>query len=423
METIINEALLADFNKKLAKLNARAAKLGMEQVSVSVVETFEDVRGVVGKDPKPLAGYRVMDGNKERWAVMMVRLNVEGQAPKLNGYQFVATVDLRGENPVVRAVPFIEGVDLTPFFSTDCHCDHCNSSRRRNDVLVVREIATGKLMQIGRNCAADFFRSTDALQMLSVSESIFGAYGNDDEDLWGGVRAEPYVSLTTLFAQAAAVVRKFGWVSTRMAERDATLFPTRARVWNNLFPWPQMPVEDRVTPIEEDYTVAADVVAWLMAEFVGKPAHARSDFERNVVAVIEGVDELPRARVRNLNFLIWAIDGYKRELEKRVQRQIDAQRTKSSAHVGTVGERTTFSLTLRFRKVFDSQFGRKALCKFTEANGNTVIWWGTSDAAFDMKLDHEYIVKATVKAHGDRDGEAQTEITRVSVVEGELVAA
>lgn len=423
METIINEALLADFNKKLAKLNAKAVKLGMEPVSVSVVETFEEVRGIVGRDPKPLAGYRVTVDGKDRWAVVMVRLNVEGSAPKLAGYEFVATVDLRGENQVVRALPFVEGVDLPPFWSTDCHCDHCNSARRRNDVLVVREIETGKLLQIGRNCAADFFRSTDALAALSVGEGVFGSYGCDDEESWGSVRAEPYISLSSLFAQAAAVVRKFGWVSTRMAERDATLQSTRGRVWANLFPWPKMPVEDRVTPIEEDYAVAADVVAWLMEAFVGKPEHARSDFERNVVAVIEGVDGLPRARVRNLNFLIWVIDGYKRELEKRVQRQIDAQRAKGSAHVGTVGERTTFSLTLRFRKVFDSQFGRKALCKFTEANGNTVIWWGTSDAAFDMKLDHEYIVKATVKAHGDRDGEAQTEITRVSVVEGELVAA
>lgn len=416
MELCINEALLEDLNKKLKKLNAKAVKLGMQPVTVSVVELFEEVRSSVRDGKKPLAGYRVMQNGKAFWAVTMARLEVTGSAPKIAGHEFVATVDLRGDDPLVRPVPFVENVDLSRFFVTDGHCDHCNSARRRNDVLVLREEATGKLIQIGRNCAADFFRSTDATAMIYVGEGVFEGYGCDDEDSWGGVKSDPSLPLQTVLAQAAAVVRKFGYVSVKMAERDSTLYTTRGRVWNNLFPWSKMADEDKVVPNADDIIEGVAVMAWMEDAFINKPDHLRTEFDRSVRAAIDGKDSGAfRVRVRNLNYVIWAIDGYKRELEKRVQKQIAAARSKDSAHVGEVGQRIAMELTLKFRRSFDSAYGRKALCKFVDAAGNNILWWGTSDTAFDMKLDQLYTVKATIKAHGDYEGVAQTEITRVSV--------
>lgn len=316
----------------------------------------------------------------------------------------------------MRPVPFVENVDLTRFFSTDSHCDHCNSARRRNDVLVMRVVETGALIQIGRNCAADFFRSTDAAAMIFVGESVFGSYGCDDEDAWGGMKSDPSLPLHTVLAQAAAVVRQFGYVSVKMVERDNTLASTRGRVRDNLFPWPKMPVEDKVTPNADDIVEGVAVQCWLEEAFVNKPEHLRTEFDRTVRAAIDGKDTgAYRVRVRNLNYVIWAIDGYKRELEKRVQKQVEASRVMASAHVGIVGSRIDMDLTLKFRRTMGSHFGQKALCKFVDGAGNTVIWWGTSDTAFAMKLDQMYTVKATIKAHGEYEGAAQTEITRVSV--------
>lgn len=415
----LNAALLPVFLKKLEKMNNRATKLGMPLCTATVGDVYEELRG--RSSIKPLAGYIVMVSGRPQWAVNMVDVTVSGEAPRINGYEFIATVDLRGESPVVRAVPFTEGADLTPYWSTNCHCDHCNTDRRRNDVLVLREVDTGKMIQIGRNCAADFFRSADALQQLTVGENVFSSFANDDESGWPNVKADPSISLQALFTQAAAVVRTFGWVSTAQAERDALLSSTKSRVWANLFPWASMPVEDRAFPTEEDAAEAAEVIEWLMKEFVGKPEHARSDFERNVVAVIENKDEMPRARVRNLNFLIWAINGYKRELERRADIKAASARVQDSAYVGKIGDRMTLSLTLRFRKTFDSAYGLRAMCKFTDGNNNAVVWWGTSETAFDMILDEEYVVKATIKNHSVYNGINQTDITRVSVVEGKMM--
>jgi len=415
-EMTINEALLEDLQKKLKKMNAKAVKLGMAPVTVEVVELFEELRSRTRDGKKPLAGYRVLRDDKEFWAVTMARINVTGTAPKIAGHEFVATVDLRGDDPLVRPVPFVENVDLTRFFTTDAHCDHCNSARRRNDVLVLREVATGALIQIGRNCAADFFRSTDATAMIHVGESVFGGYACDDEDAWGGMKSDPSLPLHTVLAQAAAVVRQFGYVSVKMVERDSTLASTRGRVRDNLFPWPKMPAEDKVTPNADDIVEGVAVMSWLQQAFIEKPEHLRSDFDRSVRAAIDGKDTgALRVRVRNLNYVIWAIDGYKRELEKRVQKQVENSRAQASAHVGIVGSRIDMELTLKFRRTMGSHYGQKALCKFVDAAGNTVIWWGTSDAAFAMKLDQTYAVKATIKAHGEYEGAAQTEITRVAV--------
>jgi hypothetical protein len=90
---------------------------------------------------------------------------------------------------------------------------------------------------------------------------------------------------------------------------------------------------------------------------------------------------------------------------------IDAQRAvekAASQHVGAVGERRTFTLTVKAVPSFDTAYGTMYVHICRDEAGNTVIYKGKEIAEKGQKIT----LKATVKDHGERDGEKQTIISR-----------
>lgn len=417
---LINTAMTKLFEEKVARTNRKAAKLGMKPVDFSYGKTE-----ALPASSDTIASFKDRDAQgRVRTVALYTEVFLEGEAPVIEGYEFIATVDLRGDKPMVKRQPYVAAdVDLTAYFDNDGHCDHCGHDRRRHDVLILREVATGKLVQIGRSCAADFFRSKEARAMVAVCDWI-DAYGNVTEN---SARAEAYTSIERMFTVAAAVVRTFGWVRHQDVRYDNDLISTRSRVWANLFPWPKMPAEDKVTVTKEDEEEAKVVMQWLRDRFLDKDEADCNDFERNVRAAVEGSPEFPMCRDRNLNYLIWGIAGYKRDLQKeaeerRRKREAEARRAgeKGSEYVGTVKERREFRLTLQFKRGFGTEFGVKYLQKFVDEDGNVIVWWGTNDTAARTIVGNTYVLKATVKGHEEYEGVKQTCLTRATLIEGEL---
>ena len=85
----------------------------------------------------------------------------------------------------------------------------------------------------------------------------------------------------------------------------------------------------------------------------------------------------------------------------------------SSAHVGTVGERRDWTLTLQGRFEYEGDFGVTYGHAFKDADGNVVIYKGSN--RLQGERGDTLTLKATVKAHTDRDGIAQTMISRPKV--------
>jgi len=104
---------------------------------------------------------------------------------------------------------------------------------------------------------------------------------------------------------------------------------------------------------------------------------------------------------------------------------IDAQRAiakAASQHVGVEGERRDFTLTVKAVPSFDSAFGTVYVHICRDEAGNTVIYKGKEIAEKGQTVT----LKATIKQHGERDGEKQTIIARpanVKVVASQEEAA
>jgi hypothetical protein len=96
--------------------------------------------------------------------------------------------------------------------------------------------------------------------------------------------------------------------------------------------------------------------------------------------------------------------------EKQAERKAaDAQ----SKHIGTVGERRTFTATVRFATFFDTQFGTTFVTGLNDADGNIIIHKGS--AVFPSERGAVVNFVATVKEHGVRDGVNQTIVARPKV--------
>ncbi len=398
--------LLGAMEAKLAKLNRRAEKLSM----TPVVAITSNVRTVRCDNTAPGAYWPEGSEKSHR---DLVDVTLLGDAPVIKGFKFIASIDCRGETPIVRRNPGDDtGADLREFYTADPdRCDHCNAKRRRNDVLILRDTSTGKLIQIGRNCAADFFRSTDAVAMVRVYALYASLRDEDsyDDSLWAP-REETYVDLQRLLEMTAAVVREFGWVSSKMVwDRQDGSMKTADRVMTNLFYRRETRSDQLATTTEADTTLSWEVLAWLNREFVAILKPARSEFQHNVCGSIED----GMVRTRNFGYIVWAINGYAAHLAKQARAERAKQTAAASTHIGSVGDRIDFTARCMSVRRFDGDYGPRDLCRFSDDAGNTIIWWATSEPR--LTIGYVYTFKATIKKHDTFNGEAQTVVTRAKL--------
>lgn len=86
----------------------------------------------------------------------------------------------------------------------------------------------------------------------------------------------------------------------------------------------------------------------------------------------------------------------------------------ASTHIGSVGERREFTVTVAFVASFETQFGTMFVNGLKDASGNVVIYKGSK--ALAAKGDSIKFV-ATVKEHGTREGVSQTIVARPGKLE------
>lgn len=97
--------------------------------------------------------------------------------------------------------------------------------------------------------------------------------------------------------------------------------------------------------------------------------------------------------------------------QQRRDERIAAERA-TSKHVGTVGARIEFTLTVDKVFTFDGFHGTTFINICKDVDGNVIVYKGSNG----FEEGETVRVKATVKAHGERDGVAQTIIARPKVL-------
>lgn len=191
---------------KIEKVNRKAVKNGLTPYTWTTSPVREEK---AGKDARTgLDKYR-----------QVVDLTVHGETPVIEGWEFVATLTWDSEAGLVtRVVPGCEDVDLSSLRveGVNAWCDQCNTARLRHDTFAVRNVETGEIKQIGRNCLQAFIGLSVDLWIPSPDDFS----GDDEHGGWFG-RGEVRTPVLDFLADILAVAEHDGGYVSRGQARAA----------------------------------------------------------------------------------------------------------------------------------------------------------------------------------------------------------
>lgn len=364
MTYLIPTQNVATLQADITKLAKKAAKLGCAAPVLTIGKTVSVKIGETAYGDIVYA--------------QKVEVSVTGEAPKLNGWSFIGTVESVEGSTVLRSVP---GHQIPEQYraADPCNCDHCKINRRRNSTFIVQSEA-GEFKQVGRSCIRDFLGHANPEHVAAYAQSLveinFSDYDSDERS-YGSTQLA--YGTDAVVAAAIRAIKLFGY---RKTDCDNN---TRDSVAMHLFG----KNESSRLPIEqEDRNLAVQAVEW-MRKLSG------SEFSLNVAAYAK-CDSLP-----------YKAFGYIAAAAMMYLKSIDAVRAKESLKssvnndaLGTEGDKISVRATVVTANTFsraayhyyDSGVSQVLMLK-TES-GNLIKMFS---ANMDIKVGDSVLVSGKIK--------------------------
>jgi len=365
---------LSDLEKEIKKYDKKALKLGLPAPSITL-----------------LSYYDRLTGSGEKIPMAKVRLN-RGGILKIGEYGIKAAID-HGTTNILRENPAMSnGENLDPkWWKASPRCSHCDKIRSRK-VTYLLQNASGELIQVGSSCVKDF-TGHDPTKALSSAMFEFALTEllEGEETLGGGSWSGQ--NLECFLAAVSAVVRNDGgvYITRKKAQIDGIASTV------DLIYVPKAPRAEK-----SDYEIAEKAIAW------AKGLDPKSDFERNLAAIAEQGFVTPKHN----GIAGYIYEGYRRALNRAIEKRIEAKQAETATHIGEVGKRENFEVTIK--RCFESynDWGYTYTYTFLLACGSTLTWFG-SKRLDEHEIGDTLNIKATVKKHQEYKGIPQTVVTRV----------
>jgi len=395
------------FQAKIAKLNKIALKLGVSPV---VVTRGEDILQEIFESDD--LGRRHATGAYER----LGNFTVEGIAPKLDGWKFVATLEVLAAGNLIRQVP--GGQVPERYRTAKLTCEHCLKIRKRSNYFLVQD-ESDNFKSVGRSCLKDFLGHKDPAAIASYMELVFSL--SENEKMSGSSRAIQEFPLSVVLTTALVYIRKHGFLSKKKMQELAAaggqnLTTTSAQInYYLIAPWSKDEQdawnEEHRThqATDDDRALAADIKTWMLTLNA-------TEFDHNLALLAkEGF-----VQTKHFGFIAAAAFMGAKHLDRLV---IEKKKLadKSNKHVGTIGEKIKMQLTITKMREFDGGYGVSTLVSMEDAEGNAFQWWASKcyDALQErgFKEGEKLTISATVKKHGFYEDRAQTGLTRCKLTQ------
>jgi hypothetical protein len=400
--------LVRDWPKFLArweKLEKVAKKLGVDVGYEEVGEVYEPVDSRRPKGPQ----------------LKVHRVQLWGDAPQIEGWEFLARIDmLDREHSTVAFAPGKESQLDPALWQGGTNCDHCKVKRFRTKRYVLRNVETGEVMVVGSTCLKDFLghASPETIALIASYLSEFNDLGAPDEgEGGGGSPSSHFFGVSELMPLLVALTKRLGFVSVKAADESMTKQSTTATLLYILYqPGGSTQARDawvefrkQMAPTPEDKEFAQLVIEW------AKGLAGTSSYELNIRALAEA----DVAGYRQLSLVASMPHAYMRAAGMRQQRE--GRALPESKHVGTVGESITLTLHLRKIVEWDTAYGTTTMLMFSTPEGDDVVWkaskWPKVEGTDERVQEGDtYVVKGKVKEHGDYKGRPQTRIERAKIL-------
>lgn len=398
----IPDVNLRGLHDRIDWLNKRADKLGAEPIAIS------DLEKTIVRDAET--------GKITHYTFV----RVAGEPIRLSGgWTFAATLEHTEAGNIIRAVPGAE-IPLR-YRDADPVCDHCNLDRRRKDTYLVT--ANGLFMQVGRTCLKDFVGHRDPARIAAWLEYIAELSDYVENEFMGGTIQPTGIGADIFLGLTAASIRLWGWTSgTKKRETGRASTKDDTMSWLNAIERGRAehpdytlhddsgdPITTRnghlATTTPDDFDLGRAALNW--ARDLSEDDLGTSDYLYNLKVIAQ------------LDGFIWRQTGLAASMIKAYQRYLGETLKRLNAadsqHVGEIKKRSMWTnLLCTDRYEWESQYGVTYLHKFTDADGNVIVW---RTGTYFLEPGMTYEGKATVKAHDEYKGIKQTVITRFTWTE------
>ena len=393
-----NERML-EFERKVARMQTMASKLGLPAWEVTFGEKEWRPVQILTEDSAghPFQQERQLEGRS---------VTIVGNSPVISGWRFLAKIEHDAGGNLVKGMT---GDRKVPEIWHTCgpNCDHCKVARARNDTYMLADMATGEIKQVGSSCLTDFLgeQARDPERIMGMYEylSELGReflYDPDEVDVSMGSMDYGVRPERIMAAVLKIIEEDSGYISAEKGEYQC-IASTGDRVRAAF--WSKKPIA--VVPEAGHIERASEVVQWLKEQ-----RHADSAWLSNIgiLASREGIT------AKNAGLFASGYVAWNRALEQRLRAE-----NGSGEWIGIDGEKVAIRATLEFRGGYETQYGITTILKFRDEEGNGLVW-KTQSPPTGIVVGASYQILATVKGHGEYQGEKQTEIIRAKLAELEL---
>ncbi len=245
---------LSYLSHRIDKLNDRAAKLGVEPITIA--ETARHTRPEQ-KDE--------ITGLVERAEYVVITVEIDGGRIHLADWRFLGTVEHTPAGNILRAVP---GEEMPEDYRTARRdCDHCGTDRRRRDTYLVQH-TDGTIKQVGRTCTADYLGGADAQKLAAWMQSLYALESDaGDEDIDRTPRGRGGVTPREIVETAVATVRMDHGRYHKSGSKGATVWTVTD--WLHGGPPARKLMDAGFSITADDIDRAEALLAWIANEYDG----------------------------------------------------------------------------------------------------------------------------------------------------------
>lgn len=388
--TYVYDENIEKLENEVARLNRRAAKLGVPAIQLHVGEIEK------------------VEFAKQQH--LRASCTLTGSPPSLAGWTFEASID-HLSNGLITSYPG-STLDLKPFRGVDATCDHCNVKRNRHETFIVRN-EDASVQRVGRTCLGDFLghhgNPSALIGHLGLWGKAFEAL--ESAEAAGTGAATHTLSLLGFVAFVSQEIRNRGWLSRGKAYENggqATADRAQGAYWSRS--------HCTALPTQEDNLKALGAITWARA-LTDKQVED-NDYLYNLRAVCQ--DDYIRPKRGGLAGSVLVAAG--RAFEQ-------AQRAStvhlSNDYVGSLKERLTLDLKLVNLRRTEGYYGVSFLHTFEDASGNALIWFASNPTIIrdgkgkrDMVVGETLKLAGTVKKQDEFRSRKQTTLSRVAHPKG-----
>jgi len=424
----VNHGELEYIKEKVEKLNRRAAKIGCAPITLTILKEYQQE---VPQDNGQVALQDVAD------------IELVGEAPKINGWEFAATLEpvdteTDDEKNIINRMPGFSGDIPVEYRSASMlRCDHCHTERRRNETFVIRHIESGEYKVVGRQCIKDFMGyHASPMGLVRMAKDWDNLLSEIHSGLGGGHYTFT-ANLKEFLFRAAYFVKKHGYVrSGEFDEYGMTKTPTKYATWETIWIPGKYKQEDpyygffyhcdgttpgnfgmtkattkQKTMTEEDYKEVKEYMEGAIkyiCEVVGGNEDDLNDYLYNLRTIMQ----MHRIELKHAGYAASIYAVYEKHLGKERERKM----REKSEWQGEVGKKITMpDVKLVNARGFDSQYGWSEILTFSDKQGNYYKWFTNTRAKLNLNVGDVVAMVATVKKHELYKDAKSTVVTHAKV--------